>query len=98
MMSLDEHVDLQMMKQLLGEVLHRAGAPPDGPAPDPEILSTVVLSRWSPALLCNVCIIVVCHQPGWSCMQYDIQAPVTVYSHCQYGDALHASVVGCLAS
>ena len=43
--SLDEHVDQQMMKQLLGEVLHRAGGLPDGPAPDPQILSTVVLSR-----------------------------------------------------
>lgn len=42
--SLGEHLDQQMVKQVLGEVLH--GDPPlEGPTPDLQILSNVMLSR-----------------------------------------------------
>ena len=43
--ALGEHLDEQMLKQVLGEVLHRAGPGSDGPASDLQTLSTVVLSR-----------------------------------------------------
>lgn len=48
--SLHEHLDQQMLKQVLGEVLHRAGPSRNGPAPDLQILSSVVLSRWVAAV------------------------------------------------
>ena len=43
--TLNEHLDENMMKQVLGEVLHRAGPPRRSPAPDLQILSKVVVSR-----------------------------------------------------
>ena len=43
--SLDQHLDQQMMQQMLGEVL-REDPPLEGPDPDLQILSTLVLSRY----------------------------------------------------
>ena len=40
-----EHLDQQMLEQVLSEALHKAGHDLDGPAPDPKTLSTVILSR-----------------------------------------------------
>lgn len=51
--SLHEHLDEHMVKQVLGDVLRRAGPPLKGPAPDLDILSAVVLSRY--AFQQNVC-------------------------------------------
>lgn len=42
---LKEHLDQPMLEQLLREVLQRAGPKADGPAPDPKLLSSVILSR-----------------------------------------------------
>ena len=46
--SLDEHLDEHMVKQVLGEVLHRTEPSLTGPPPDLQALSTVIMSRyWS---------------------------------------------------
>lgn len=42
--SLNQHLDQQMIQQMLGEVL-REDPPLEGPIPDLHILPTVVLSR-----------------------------------------------------
>lgn len=46
MKSLKEHLDKKDVQKLLGEVLHQAGRQGSSPAPDLEVLTKVILSRY----------------------------------------------------
>ena len=51
--SLKEHLDEHMVKQVLGEMLRRAGPSLQGPAPDLDALTSVILSRCADLACCS---------------------------------------------
>ncbi len=60
MEAVKQHLDKQDLQKVLGEMLHRTRAYLDGPAPDLQILTQVILSRYPAERTANMCAQGVC--------------------------------------